>query len=559
MRWLKSLKFLFVSRAIAAQGMFLRGNGPSSLERSMRTRIFGLAFLLVSPVLTTSVLGQIGSEKAVPVHLQDGQEFIVALRDLIRFGERLFTAMWTSEDGGGRPLSKGTGSPLSDLSTPLLFPRNFNRVSAPDTNSCSGCHNKPFVGGGGDIVGNVFVLGQRFDFATFDAGDGVPTRGTADELGQATTLQTMANSRKTVGLFGSGFVEMLARQITEDLQAIRNSTVPGGSQALTSKGISFGIIARKPDGAWDTSQVSGIPALSLVTSGSTDPPSLAIRPFHQAANVISLRQFTNNAFNHHHGIQSEERFGINVDADGDGFVNELTRADVTAVTMYQATLPVPGRVLSRDPGVRAAVRNGENKFKDVGCATCHIPSLPLTKQGWMFSEPNPFNPEGNLRVGDAPPLTVDLTSDRLPRPRLKPVNGVVHVPAYTDLKLHDITSGPNDPNREALDMNQPAGSAAFFAGNSQFITRKLWGIANQHSFGHHGLYTTMREAVLAHAGEARASRMQFEGLSDYDRNSVIEFLKSLQMLPPGTPSLCVDDDGEPVSCTDGGRDDGPSS
>jgi hypothetical protein len=55
------------------------------------------------------------------------------------------------------------------MSAPLLFPRNFNRISAPDANSCAGCHAVPRVGGGGDIVANVFVLGQRFDFATFDA------------------------------------------------------------------------------------------------------------------------------------------------------------------------------------------------------------------------------------------------------------------------------------------------------------------------------------------------------------------------------------------------------
>jgi hypothetical protein len=355
-------------------------------------------------------------------------------------------------------------------------------------------------------------------------------------------------------MFGSGFIEMLARQITEDLQRIRDLTPPGGSHSLVSKGISFGVIGRRRDGTWDTSHVSGIPAPSL-TSGPADPPSLVIRPLHQAANVVSLRQFTNNAFNHHHGIQSEERFGIGVDADGDGFVNELTRADVTAASVFQATLPVPGRVISRDREVREAVANGEKKFRDIGCASCHIPSLPLTNRGWMYSEPNPFNPAGNLQVGDAPTLTLDLTSDSLPGPRLKPVRGVVNVPAYTDLKLHDITSGPDDPNREPLDMNEMAGTPAFFAGNSKFITRKLWGIANQHSFGHHGLYTTMREAVLAHAGEAESSRTQFEALPDYDRNSIIEFLKSLQLLPPGTPSLCVTDSGEPISCAGGDRDD----
>ena len=129
----------------------------------------------------------------------------------------------------------------------------------------------------------------------------------------------------------------------------------------------------------------------------------------------------------------------------------------------------------------------------------------------MFSEPNPYNPAGELRVGDVPTLTVDLTSDELPGPRLKPKDGVVMVPAFTDLKLHDITSGANDPNREPLDANQPG--VASLAGNGTFLTRKLWGIANQHPFGHHGLYTTLREAILAHSGEALTSRQAFQALS----------------------------------------------
>jgi CxxC motif-containing protein (DUF1111 family) len=79
-------------------------------------------------------------------------------------------------------------------------------------------------------------------------------------------------------------------------------------------------------------------------------------------------------------------------------------------------------------------------------------------------------------------------------------------------------------------MNQPAGSPGFFAGNSRFLTRKLWGIANQHPFGHHGLYTTMREAVLAHHGDAEETRSGFLHLSKYDQDALIEFLKSLQIV-----------------------------
>jgi cytochrome c peroxidase len=513
------------------------------MKRCIRRGIF-LIGLLATFLLAHAAdpAKKIGREVAIPVHLQDGDEFTLSTKDLIAFGKKLFTAMWTSQEGAGRPLSKGTGAPLSDPSNPLTFPRNFNRISGPDTNSCSDCHNKPIIGGGGDIVGNVFVLGQRFDFASFDRLDDILTGGALDERGQPVTLQNIANSRKTIGMFGSGFIEMLARQITADLQAIRNATAPGAQRSLVSKGISFGTISHRADGTWDVSHVEGLPAASVATTGTT-PPSLMIRPFHQAGNVISLRQFTNNAFNHHHGIQSEERFGTGVDADGDGFVNELTRADVTAATVFQATLPVPGRVVPNDPEIGAAIQLGEQRFNTIGCASCHIAALPLDKNGWIYTEPNPYNPAGNLQVGQADVLAIDLTSEQLPGPRLKPHDGVVWVPAFTDFKLHDCTTGLGDPNREALDMNAAAGSDPFFAGNGKFITRKLWGIANQHSFGHHGLYTTMREAVLAHSGEALFARQAFEQLSEYERDSVIEFLKSLQILPVETHTVVVDENG----------------
>jgi hypothetical protein len=346
-------------------------------------------------------------------------------------------------------------------------------------------------------------------------------------------------------MFGSGFIEMLARQITADLQAVRDATLPGEAGALVSKGISFGTIVHRADGTWDTSQVEGIPAPSLATSGPGAPPSLIIRPFHQAGNRVSLRDFSNTAFNHHHGIQSTERFGKDTDPDGDGVVNELTRADMTAVCIFQATLTVPGRVIPNDPEVEAAVWVGEQRFQTIGCVQCHVPSLPLDNQGWIFTEPNPFNPPGNLRPGEAPDLAVDLTSDELPSPRLKSQDsGVLYVPAYTDLKLHDICGGPDDPNIEPLDMNQPAGSTGFFAGNRKFLTKKLWGAANEPPFFHHGQFTTMRQAVLAHSGEALESRQNFQGLSKYEQDSVIEFLKTLQVLPPGTKDLVIDERGK---------------
>jgi hypothetical protein len=332
--------------------------------------------------------------------------------------------------------------------------------------------------------------------------------------------------------------------MTADLQAIRNATVPGTSNPLVSKGISFGRIARLANGTWDVSHVEGLVAPSLHTAGPSSPPSLVIRPFHQASNVVSLRQFTNNAFNHHHGIQSTERFGLGTDPDGDDFTNELTRADVTAASLFQAVMAVPGRVIPNDPEIEAAVLVGEARFERIGCTSCHVKSLPLDRQGWLFSEPNPFNPSGNLQAGQAPPLVVDLTRGDLPAPRLRRgPGGVVSVPAFTDLKVHNICDGPDDPNGERLDMNQPIGSPGFFAGNQRFITRKLWGVASEPPFFHHGQFTTLRQAVQAHGGEAAATRLAFQSLPPDEQDAVIEFLKTLQVLPPGTHDLIVDERG----------------
>jgi hypothetical protein len=93
----------------------------------------------------------------------------------------------------------------------------------------------------------------------------------------------------------------------------------------------------------------------------------------------------------------------------------------------------------------------------------------------------------------------------------------------------------------------------------KFITRKLWGLYNSGPFGHSGKFTTMREAItLGHNGDAKASRLAFQALTPVQQDEIIEFLKSLQILPPGTPCLVVD---ERMRCVngDGGDDSGRTS
>jgi cytochrome c peroxidase len=102
--------------------------------------------------------------------------------------------------------------------------------------------------------------------------------------------------------------------------------------------------------------------------------------------------------------------------------------------------------------------------------------------------------------------TAYLSRAKAQRVRREP--SVIHVPVYTDFKLHDITDPTDATAREPVDMNQPVGSPAFFAGNRRFLTRRLWGIASQPAHFHHGLFTTLREAVPA----LRAAEVDLMGI-----------------------------------------------
>ena len=209
--------------AVSARGNWRRTEGAPPMECE------GIMFWLFLLIRTCALAAdtKLGSEVSVTRRLADGEEFRLPLPQLFTHGQLLFNANWTEQEGGGRPLTKGTGRPLSDPSLPLTGPRAFNRVSAPDANSCADCHNLPYgiSGGGGDFVTNVFVLGQRFDSAHFDPKDTLPTRGNVDEFGKPAALDTMANLRATTGMFGAGFLEMFARQITEEALVVRPITV----------------------------------------------------------------------------------------------------------------------------------------------------------------------------------------------------------------------------------------------------------------------------------------------------------------------------------------------
>jgi cytochrome c peroxidase len=242
--------------------------------------------------------------------------------------------------------------------------------------------------------------------------------------------------------------------------------------------------------------------------------------------------------NHHHGMQSVERFGDDVDADQDGVANELSVGDITAIAVFQAALGTPGRKLSKHEARRKAADRGELLFDQIGCIECHVPLMTLDSP--LFTEPNPFNLPSNLRVGDVlAAFAFDMTTDGI-GPRLeKSTAGGAVVHAFTDLKRHNL----NDEDYNFFGNEQlPQGKLNGFAPASdftvelpprstgEFLTRKLWDVGNTAPYGHRGDLTTMTGAIHYHGGEARKTRDAYFGLEQKDQDAIIEFLKTLQVL-----------------------------
>ena len=232
----------------------------------------------------------IGEAPALGVHTRQADIDGGALshETIVARGERVFTASFNTLDGAGRPETTDTSA--DNFRARRVFPDNFNRVSGPDANSCAACHTIPALGGGGDNATNVFVLADRLEFVNFDGGAG--------DGGQEFTLKTVGNERTSVSLFGAGYVELLAREMTADLHAIRDSARRDAKARgatvradLETKGVRFGRIAANPDGTLDASAVEGVDA------------DLVIRPFMQKGTITSLREFAVKAMNQHFGMR----------------------------------------------------------------------------------------------------------------------------------------------------------------------------------------------------------------------------------------------------------------
>ncbi|WAP70029.1 hypothetical protein [Jiella pelagia] len=372
-----------------------------------------------SPPLSATAGEPAWSEKAIKERIDPaslvGMIAGLQLENLAEEGRDLFEARFTTLDGAGRPNATQAIVPTAPR-RPAEFA--FQRLAGPDANACSSCHNEPVTGGAGGFVANAFVS-EGFESANFDTLDA-----------------QFSNERGTNHLFGAGLIELLAREMSADLAGLRRAALRQARDAgepvragLSSKGVDFGRITALPDGSVDLTELSGV------------DDDLVVRPFTQKGVMTSLRQFTVNAMNQHHGMQADERWGTRwtgmADFDGDAHEAELGTGEISALVAFQATLAPPREETPDDEAWAEAASRGRTIFAGLGCESCHRPALPL--KSLAFEDPGPVDMAGTLRRGDVEaPATYDLATlewaKRLPRND----KGEVMVPLFGDLKRHRI-------------------------------------------------------------------------------------------------------------------------
>jgi hypothetical protein len=424
----------------------------------------------------------------------------------IRRGRQLFQRKFTNAQGFGPRTNDGIGDIHAQAA-----------IGAGLVDSCAGCHGRPrgSAGFGGDVV-------------------------------------TRPDSRDAPHLFGLGLQEMLADEITGELRSIRqnaiNTAISTGQtveRPLQSKGISYGTIRASAQGAVDTTRVVGV------------DPDLRVRPFFAQGATISIREFIVGAFNDEMGLQAVDPLTATAsgggrattptgmvldgstdrvqrslatnpgdDPDRDGVTNEIPTALVDHMEFYLFNYFKPGTYQHTN-----TAQIGQNLLVQIGCTSCHIPNLVITRDRRIADVETAYDPTRGIfnRLFATASLLVTEQNDGSGHPTIKvPVrNSFMVRNFYADMKRHDL--GPNFHERNY------DGSIT-----THFMTEPLWGVGSSPPYGHDGRSINLREVILRHGQEAQASRDAFNALPESSKLAIFEFLNELVLFPPDDTASNLD-------------------
>jgi CxxC motif-containing protein (DUF1111 family) len=424
-------------------------------------------------------------------------------------------------DPGPRGSPVGAGNPIAGLSADQQrFFTNaisqFNEIqNVPDptpgngglgpvfnSNSCGSCHSQPATGGTSPSVSAFPFVGSNPEIAVANldgATNSIPSFITAD------------GPVREVRFKSDGAVH--------DLFTITGrADAPGCEMAQPNFNLAErenNIIFRIPTPTFGVGLIENLSEATLennLNSTAQQRRQLGIGgSFNRSGNDATITKLGWKAQNKSGLIFAGEAYNVEIGVTNEAFTNERgNRVGVPPPasclfnpTPEDTTIPIPAdgsvdpdsalsdiqdfeivmRFLDQPkPGPSSAsTQNGFTKFKQIGCALCHSPSM-VTSTSFVSGLSN---------------VTANL---------------------FSDIALHHMGERLAD------------GISQGNAGPDQFRTAPLWGIGQRVFFLHDGRTQDLRQAIEDHASEGSEANQviqNFNGLDQSDEQDLLNFLRSL--------------------------------
>jgi hypothetical protein len=320
---------------------------------------------------------------------------------------------------------------------PYLLEPNQRLGPLFNARSCNSCHD----GGGPGTSAQSFVLrvgrinGTKFDPSPGNGGP-IARMHSVSELGVPCGLPTgvppsanITSNRSAMTLRGTSLIDNILDREILNVQAAQPPSVRGRPNVM-------------PDGrighfGWKAQTAT---LVEFVAEAQRDEFGLT--------NPLQPRDLVS-------GCQANQ---VSPEADG---------VPLTSIVAFLNTIEPP------TPTAACLSSAGALLFAQVGCATCHTPSMS-----------GPGSPTASQRP----------------------------VRLYSDLLLHDM--GP------ALADHFEQGQA----NGNEFRTMPLWRVSDRPHLLHNGSATTLSEAIHAHGGQGAAAVSAFDALTDTDKQALLAFL-----------------------------------
>ena len=220
--------------------------------------------------------------------------------------------------------------------------------------------------------------------------------------------------------------------------------------------------------------------------------------------VATLRGFAADAYLNEIGITNPDapnersscalgvtKFGVLLDAadDPEDTIQSDGRADIDRFADFMRGL-APPPTLNQSNSAQA----GHTLFNQIGCGGCHVESITTAANPAAFVPPT----SGGV------PITSSLNNIL--------ANQTFH--PFSDFLLHDMGS-----------LGDGITSGA--AGPRMMRTAPLWGVRAKSRLLHDGRAEEIETAIDLHDGQAASAAAQFQGLTDGQRQAILDFLNTI--------------------------------